>query len=117
MEIIMLVDDNEQLRSIYKLILKSHYEIVEAGNGLEAISVFKSHSPALTLMDIVMPEMNGIEATKEIIKISPEAKISAITAYSTKIQAILDAGASHVKQKPLRKKNLLELVKKHIKNS
>ncbi|MHA1346449.1 MAG: response regulator [Candidatus Heimdallarchaeaceae archaeon] len=103
METILIVDDNEDLRSLFRLMLQTHYEIVEASDGLEAISVFKEQKPALTLMDIVMPEMNGIEATREIKKISPEAKIIAITAYSTGIQDILDAGAFLVRQKPIRK--------------
>ncbi|MHA1346810.1 MAG: response regulator [Candidatus Heimdallarchaeaceae archaeon] len=114
MEKVMIVDDNDDLRSLFHLMLKTHYEIVEAGNGLEAISVFKEHKPALTLMDIVMPEMNGIEATRKIRKISPEAKIIAITAHSTGIQDILDAGAFLVRQKPIRRKDLLELVKNSI---
>lgn len=111
MKTIMIVDDNEELRFIFRRILQEHYDVLEAGTGLEAIRVFQEHKPDLTLMDIVMPKMNGIEATREIIKISPEARIIAITAHSKGIQDIQDAGALFVKHKPIRKNDLLELVK------
>ena len=65
---VLIVDDNEKLRDIFKLILKE-YHILEANNGIEAIEVFKEKQPDLILMDILMPEMDGIAATKEIIKI------------------------------------------------
>ena len=114
MKTIMIVDDNDDLRHLLCLMLQKHYKIVEASNGLEAIQLFENHKPDLTLMDIVMPEMNGIEATREIIKIFPEAKIIALTAHSTMIQDIQEAGAILIVQKPIRRNDLLKLVQNGI---
>ena len=55
--------------------------IAEAKNGLEAIELVKRHRPDVVLMDIVMPGMNGIEATRRIKEIAPQTKVIAITAY------------------------------------
>jgi len=55
--------------------------VAEAKNGLEAIELIKQHRPDVVLMDIVMPEMSGIEATRRIKEIAPQTKVIAITAY------------------------------------
>lgn len=109
---ILVVDDNEKLRSIFRIILKE-YETIEARNGLEAIELYKKYSPDIVLMDILMPEMDGIKATKEILKINSNAKITAITAYSSKAKEILDAGAQEVLKKPVRKSVLIEKMKEY----
>jgi len=109
---ILIVDDNEDLRMLFRIIL-SDYTIIEACNGREAINLFQNHRPDLILMDILMPVMNGTDATREIIKIDSKAKILAITAHSEQIQDILDAGALKVIKKPIRRKDLIELVQNH----
>ncbi len=110
---ILVVDDNKKLREIFRLILKE-FETIEASNGLEAIELYRKYSPDIVLMDILMPEMDGIKATKEILKIDSNAKITAITAYSSKSKEILDAGALEVLQKPVRKNILIEKIKRYI---
>ncbi len=112
---ILIVDDNEKLRSIFRFILEE-YETIEARNGIEAIELYRKYSPDIVLMDILMPEMDGIEATKEILKINPKAKIAAITAYSSKTNEILDAGAKEVLKKPIRKNILIEKMKEYAVN-
>lgn len=114
METIMIVDDNDDLRYLFRIMLQKHYKIVEASNGLEAIQLFQNHKPDLTLMDIVMPGMNGIVATREIRKLDPEARIIALTAHSTMIQDIREAGAILICQKPIRRNDLLKLVQNGI---
>ncbi len=95
---ILIVDDNPILREGLKSVL-SHYpafEIAgEAGDGLEAIeSVDKSH-PDLVLMDLSMPRMDGLAATREIKKKWPATKILVFTVHKTPeyLTAILEAGA------------------------
>lgn len=109
---ILIVDDNEKLRSIFRILLKE-FETIEAKNGLEAIELYKKYAPDIVLMDILMPEMDGIKATKEILKIDANAKIAAITAYSSKAKDILEAGAKEVLTKPIRKNILLEKIKEY----
>lgn len=109
---VLIVDDNDKLRAIFKLILKE-YKIFEAKNGIEAIEVFKEKQPDLILMDILMPEMDGIAATKEILKIDPKTTIIAITAYSSRASEIIEAGAKEVLIKPVRNVIILQKVKEY----
>ena len=84
---IMIVDDSDTFRDALKLILNKNkeYEIVgEAENGIEAIEQFSRLSPDLILMDIEMPEMNGIEATKRILWQNKNIIFIAITMYKDK---------------------------------
>ena len=111
---VLIVDDNIDLREIFQIVLSNDFEIFKAGNGLEAIDIYKQHTPDLVLMDILMPEMNGIDATKEIMKINPDAKIVAITAYSLRSDEIIQAGAIDVLSKPIRKKDLIMKVKEFV---
>lgn len=111
---VLIVEDNTNLLMIFKMILSDEFKILEAKNGLEAIEQYKQHKPDLVLMDILMPEMDGIEATKEIMKINSEAKIVAITAYSSRSDEIIQAGAIEVLKKPIRKKDLIQKVKEYV---
>lgn len=106
---ILLVDDNKELRTVFRMILRD-YDIDEADNGRIALDYIKEHSCDLILMDILMPEMNGITATKEILKIQPNITIFAITAYFSRANEILEAGAKEVLKKPIRKNELLQKI-------
>jgi len=111
---ILIVDDNDDLRGIFRLLLKD-YDILEATNGVEALDQYKTNKPCIVLMDILMPEMDGIIATKKILEIDPDAQIIAITAYSAKANDILDAGALDVLKKPIRKTELINKINEYIK--
>jgi len=81
---IIAVDDHNLFREslVFSLGRNNEFEIVaEASNGLEAISEYEKHKPDLVLMDILMPELDGIEATRKIIEKHPEAKIIALTMF------------------------------------
>jgi len=107
---ILIVDDEPAIREVMRLILKN-YEVVEAANGLEALKKYKEYMPDLILMDIMMPRMNGIEATKAILESFPDAKIVAVTAYAThKGEEMLEAGAIDILEKPFGRKKLEGLV-------
>ncbi|HGL7727314.1 TPA: response regulator [Streptococcus pneumoniae] len=95
---ILLVDDHEMVR----LGLKSYFDLQddvevvgEASNGSQGIDLALELRPDVIVMDIVMPEMNGIDATLAILKEWPEAKILIVTSYldNEKIMPVLDAGA------------------------
>ncbi|HET2757785.1 TPA: response regulator transcription factor [Streptococcus pneumoniae] len=96
---ILLVDDHEMVR----LGLKSYFDLQddvevvgEASNGSQGIDLALELRPDVIVMDIVMPEMNGIDATLAILKEWPEAKILIVTSYldNEKIMPVLDAGAA-----------------------
>ncbi len=95
---ILLVDDHEMVR----LGLKSYFDLQddvevvgEASNGFQGIDLALKLRPDVIVMDIVMPEMNGIDATLAILKEWPEAKILIVTSYldNEKIMPVLNAGA------------------------
>jgi len=94
---IMIVDDSEAFRSATKHLLSKNtdYQVVaEAQNGIIALEMLEKHNPDLILMDIEMPEMNGIEATKIMLKKNSQLRIIAISAHqeSLYIKDILNAG-------------------------
>ncbi len=81
---IVIVDDHRILRDGIKALLKemSNVELVgEASNGVEFLNLLKSIEPDLVLMDINMPKMNGIEATREALKIKPELKVLVLSMH------------------------------------
>jgi DNA-binding NarL/FixJ family response regulator len=81
---ILCVDDHPLVRKGIASILANEPTLKlvgEAGNGHEAVEMFGRLHPDVVLMDLRMPEMDGIEATKQIRKINPEAKIIALTSY------------------------------------
>ena len=80
-KVILIAEDEEDLITIYRMMLGGRFEIIAARNGDEAVSLFRSHCPDLTLMDIRMPIKNGDEAIAEILEIDPKARLAAVTAY------------------------------------
>jgi DNA-binding NarL/FixJ family response regulator len=81
---ILIADDHAMIRDGVKTLLKQNKEcsvVGEAVNGAEAITKYKSLKPDLAILDISMPEMNGMEAAREIIKLHPEARIIILSMY------------------------------------
>ena len=111
---ILIADDERDIIEILEFML-SEYEIISAKNGKEAVEKYKQFKPDVVLMDIVMPLMDGIEATREILKIDSGAKVLAQTAYAnTKGKDILEAGALDVIEKPFDFKKLQDTIKKYF---
>jgi DNA-binding NarL/FixJ family response regulator len=113
---VLTVDDHPILREGIAAIIENHADIVlvgEAGNGREAIKCFRQCHPDVTLMDLVMPEMNGIDATIAIRKEFPNARIVVLTTYRGDVQAAraLDAGAFGYLLKSTLRKDLLDTIR------
>jgi len=113
---VMLVDDASFMRMMLKnILIGSGYEVIgEAENGAKAVEQYKALKPDLVIMDIIMPEMGGIDAVREIIKGNPTAKIlmcSSMGQQSLVVEAI-QAGAKDFIVKPFQPSNVLEAVKK-----
>ena len=113
---ILVCDDAAFMRMMVKDILqKNGYEVVaEAGNGKEAIERYKEVSPDLVTMDITMPEVDGIMALMEIMKIDPNAKVlmcSAMGQQAMVLEAIQN-GAKDFIVKPFQAERVLEAVHK-----
>ena len=113
---VLIVDDAMFMRMMLKDILsKNGYEVVgEAANGKEAIDKYIELRPDLVLLDITMPEMDGIEALKKIKMIEPKAKIimcSAMGQQNMVIEAIQN-GALDFVVKPFQQDRVIESLRK-----
>jgi two-component system chemotaxis response regulator CheY len=87
--------------------------IGEAGDGVSAISEYDRLTPDIVLMDITMPQMEGIEAAEKIVRDHPNARIVMVSSvgYQENIVAALQRGARHFVQKPVKPEVLYEVIK------
>lgn len=113
---ILTVDDHPLIREGIAAVLESEPDMVvvaEANNGRDAIEQFRTHHPDVTLMDLQMPEMNGIEAIAAIRENFANARIIVLTTYSGDAQALraFKAGASGYILKNMLRKELLETIR------
>jgi two-component system, NarL family, response regulator LiaR len=95
---VMLVDDHNVVRSGLATFLKAYEDLElvgEAKNGREAVGLCHKHKPDVILMDLMMPEMDGIEATRAILADYPDTKIIAMTSFEDEelVHGVLAAGA------------------------
>lgn len=112
---ILCVEDNPQnMRLVRKILQHAGYEVLEAMDGLSAIDMTESDQPALILMDVNLPDIDGLEATRRI-KATPHLAhipIVALTAnamYGDR-ERCLDAGCDDYLSKPVNKAQLLEII-------
>lgn len=114
---ILVVDDTKFMRKMLTDILKQYgHEVVgEAENGRQAVQKYEELQPDIVLMDITMPEMDGIEAMKEIRKLNPTAVVLICSAMSQQdlISDALKAGANGYVMKPFKPNRVNEIVRKY----
>src|SRR5918999_3662005 len=113
---ILTVDDHQLLREGIAAVLESQEDmtlVAQASNGREAIEIFRRLRPDVTLMDLRMPDMSGIEAIRAIRAEFPDARIIVLTTYAGDVQAAaaLRAGAAGYLLKNLVRKELLETIR------
>jgi len=113
---ILTVDDHPLLREGIASLIGTESDMViigEASSGREAVEEFRNHQPDITLMDIQMPDMNGIVAMTQIIAECPDAKIIVLTTYKGDAQIFraLRAGAQGYLLKGLLRKELVETIR------
>ncbi|AAO36262.1 response regulator [Clostridium tetani] len=115
---VLIVDDAAFMRMMIKDILeKNGFEVVgEASNGVKAVELYKTEKPDVVTMDITMPDMDGIEAVKEIKSIDPDAKVIMCSAMGqqTMVMDAIKAGAKDFIVKPFQPDRVLEAIKKVI---
>jgi two-component system chemotaxis response regulator CheY len=113
---ILIVDDAAFMRMMIKnILIKEGYDVVgEAENGAQAVEKYKELSPDLVTMDITMPEMDGISAVKEIMKINKGAKVVMCSAMGQQAMVIdaIQAGAKDFIVKPFQPDRVIEAISK-----
>jgi two-component system chemotaxis response regulator CheY len=111
----LVVDDSVFARkNVAKMVESFGGEVVgEAGDGCTAITEYDRTMPDMVLMDITMPQMEGIEAAERIVRSHPEARIVMVSSvgYQENIVAALQKGARHFVQKPVKSEILYEVIK------
>lgn len=114
---LLLVDDAQFMRMRCGKILKENgYEVVEAENGRRALEVYKQAAPDAVLMDITMPEMDGLEALKALKQMDPGVKVIMLTALGQEsvVMEAIKAGAKDFLVKPPDNARLLASVHKLV---
>jgi NarL family two-component system response regulator LiaR len=113
---VLIVDDHAMVRQGLQtfLTLSEGIEVVgEAANGLEAVEQVRQHRPDVVLMDLVMPELDGIEATRRIRALSPETQVLALTSFieDAKVFPAIEAGALGYLLKDVSPDDLVQAIK------
>jgi two-component system chemotaxis response regulator CheY len=114
---VLLVDDSAAISRQLKSILDGSGDFEVAGhgkNGVEGIKLFSSLKPDIVLMDLIMPEMDGLQAIRSIMALDKEANIvviSSVGGVGGKVMEALRFGAKNVISKPFEPKKVIEILK------
>ena len=116
MKTILVAEDEDSNYELVKIVLQKRYRLLHAHNGIEAVQINEDEHPDLILMDIRMPGMNGLDATRIIKEVSHNTPIVALSAYAfdENIREAKAAGCDEFMAKPFRVENLIEMVRKYV---
>ncbi len=115
--LILVAEDNESNYMLIKAILGRTYHLEHANDGMEAVTMYENFHPDLILMDLKMPNLNGLDATRIIRELSSEVPIIALTAYAFEHdnEAAREAGCNSFLTKPVTQEILKKTIKKWLK--
>ena len=116
MKTILVAEDEDSNYELVKIVLQKRYRLIRARNGIEAVQMNEDEHPAMILMDIRMPGMNGLDATRIIKEVSHDTPVVALSAYAfdENIREAKAAGCDEFMAKPFRVENLIEMVRKYV---
>jgi len=114
--VVLIVDDDAGLRESFRLILEDGYELVEAADGREALEIVRHRQIDLVLLDIRLPEMDGIEVLERIKAIDEQVEVVLVTAVKTVRTAVaaMKLGAFDYLTKPFEEDDLLSVVRRAL---
>ena len=115
MKKILVAEDEDSNYELVKIVLQKRYKLLRAHNGIEAVMMNEDEHPDMILMDIRMPEMNGLDATR-IIKEVCDTPVVALSAYAFEenIREAHNAGCDEFMAKPFKVENLIEMVRRYL---
>ena len=116
MKLILVAEDEDSNFELVKIVLAKRYRLVRAKNGIEAVTLSEEEHPDLILMDIRMPDMNGLDATRIIKEVNHDVPIVALSAYAfdENVREAKNAGCDDFLAKPFRVEDLIEMVHKYV---
>jgi len=115
--LILVAEDEDSNYELVRIVLAKRYRLMRARNGIEAVTFSEEEHPDLILMDIRMPDMNGLDATRIIKEVNHDIPIVALSAYAfdENIREAREAGCDEFMAKPFRVEDLLDTVQKYVK--
>src|SRR4030066_66932 len=87
--VVLIVDDEEPIRKTLTLLLEEHYETISVPDAMQAIDIVRSKGVDIVLMDLNLPEMNGIEALGKIREVDPDVGVVMLSASNSAKQAVI----------------------------
>lgn len=116
MKLILVAEDEDSNFELVKIVLAKRYRLIRAKNGIEAVTFAEDEKPDMILMDIRMPDMNGLDATRIIKEVHHDIPIVALSAYAfdENIREAKAAGCDDFLAKPFRVEDLIEMVSKYV---
>lgn len=116
MKRVLVAEDNDSNWMLMTYVLKKNYKAVRACNGKEAVDMALTGDYALVIMDLKMPVMDGLEATRQIKAVMPDLPIIALTAnaFDSDRQMAYDAGCDNFMSKPVSAEKCLKMVSDYI---
>ncbi len=116
--LILIAEDEDSNYELVRIVLAKRYRLLRAHNGIEAVTLCEDEHPDMILMDIRMPDMNGLDATRIIKEVNHEIPIVALSAYAfdENIREAKAAGCDEFLAKPFRVEDLLDTVGKYVKH-
>ena len=114
--LILVAEDEDNNYELVKVVLSKRYRLLRAHNGIEAVTLCEDEHPELILMDIRMPEMDGLDATRIIKEVNPDVPIIALSAYAFEenIREAQAAGCNGFLSKPFRVEDLLDKIHNYL---
>ena len=116
--LVLVAEDEDSNFELVKIVLSKQYRLLRARNGIEAVTYCEDEHPDLILMDIRMPDMNGLDATRIIKEVNHDIPVIALSAYAfdENIREAKAAGCDEFMAKPFRVEDLIDMVEKYVKH-
>jgi len=116
MKTVLVAEDEESNYELVRIVLQKRYRLLRAHNGIEAVMMNEEEKPDLILMDIRMPGMSGLDATRIIKEVTPDIPVIALSAFAFEenIREAKSAGCDEFLPKPFKVEDLIETINRYI---